>query len=59
MHKEIEKAEIEITDNGENPEAPHPKDMIDLEVCILDNFISSVFIICSYTLLNVVLKLIT
>lgn len=30
--KEIEKADIEIADTGENPEAPHPKEMIDLEV---------------------------
>lgn len=33
MYKEIEKAEVDIADTGENPEAPHPKDMIDLEVC--------------------------
>lgn len=30
--KEIEKADIEVADTGENPEAPHPKEMIDLEV---------------------------
>lgn len=31
MLKEIEKADIEIADTGENPEAPHPREMIDLE----------------------------
>jgi V-type H+-transporting ATPase subunit a len=31
LQKEIEKAEIAITDNAENPEAPHPREMIDLE----------------------------
>ena len=32
MMKEIEKADIQIADTGENPEAPHPREMIDLEV---------------------------
>ncbi|XP_057292954.1 V-type proton ATPase 116 kDa subunit a 1-like isoform X2 [Hydractinia symbiolongicarpus] len=31
MQKEIDKAEIPIVDNMENPEAPHPREMIDLE----------------------------
>jgi len=35
MLKEIEKADIEVSDTGENPEAPLPKEMIDLEVCYL------------------------
>lgn len=34
MQKEIDKAEIPIVDNMENPEAPHPREMIDLEVSI-------------------------
>ena len=33
MQKEIDKAEISIVDTGENPDAPHPREMIDLEVC--------------------------
>lgn len=32
MEKEIKKANIPITDTGENPEVPFPRDMIDLEV---------------------------
>ena len=32
LNKEIEKADIHVVDNGENPEAPHPREMIDLEV---------------------------
>ena len=32
LQKEIEKAEIPIVDTGENPDAPHPREMIDLEV---------------------------
>lgn len=32
LNKEIEKADIHITDTGENPEAPQPREMIDLEV---------------------------
>lgn len=31
LQKEIEKAEIEVADTSENPEAPHPREMIDLE----------------------------
>jgi len=31
MQKEIDKAEISIVDTGENPDAPHPREMIDLE----------------------------
>jgi len=32
LNKEIEKADIHVVDTGENPEAPHPREMIDLEV---------------------------
>ena len=32
LRKEIEKADIQVADTGENPEAPHPREMIDLEV---------------------------
>ena len=32
LKKEIEKADIHVSDTGENPEAPHPREMIDLEV---------------------------
>lgn len=32
LEKEMEKDHIEILDNGENPEAPQPREMIDLEV---------------------------
>ncbi|XP_066935282.1 V-type proton ATPase 116 kDa subunit a 1-like [Clytia hemisphaerica] len=31
MLKEIDKAEILVQDNGENPEAPHPNEMMELE----------------------------
>ncbi|XP_078378237.1 V-type proton ATPase 116 kDa subunit a 1-like isoform X3 [Oculina patagonica] len=31
LNKEIEKADIHVTDTGENPEAPQPREMIDLE----------------------------
>lgn len=31
LQKEIEKAEIPIVDTGESPDAPHPREMIDLE----------------------------
>lgn len=31
LRKEIEKADIHVVDTGENPEAPHPREMIDLE----------------------------
>lgn len=31
MQKEIDKAGISIVDTGENPDAPHPREMIDLE----------------------------
>ena len=34
LRKEIEKADIHVVDTGENPEAPHPREMIDLEVGI-------------------------
>jgi len=34
LNKEIEKADILVADNGENPEAPYPREMIDLEVGI-------------------------
>ena len=37
LDKEIEKADIHVTDTGENPEAPQLREMIDLEVGI--NFI--------------------
>ena len=39
MMKEIEKAEITVEDTRENPEAPHPNEMIDLEV-FLNNYVS-------------------
>jgi len=32
MLKEIEKADIVIQDTSENPEAPHPNEMMELEV---------------------------
>ena len=32
LNKEIEKANIDVADSGESPEAPHPREMIDLEV---------------------------
>ena len=32
LRKELEKADIHVVDTGENPEAPHPREMIDLEV---------------------------
>ena len=35
LKKEIEKADIHVVDTGENPEAPHPREMIDLEVSIM------------------------
>lgn len=31
LKKEIEKADIQVSDTGENPEAPQPREMIDLE----------------------------
>ncbi|XP_032824504.1 V-type proton ATPase 116 kDa subunit a 1-like isoform X2 [Petromyzon marinus] len=31
VEKEIKRADIQIMDNGENPEVPFPRDMIDLE----------------------------
>ena len=34
LQKEIEKAEIPTVDTGENPDAPHAREMIDLEVVI-------------------------
>ena len=34
LNKEIEKADIQVSDTGENPEAPQPREMIDLEVSI-------------------------
>jgi len=32
LDEEIEKANIHVSDVGENPEAPQPREMIDLEV---------------------------
>jgi len=32
LEKEIKKDEIPMLDTGENPEAPQPREMIDLEV---------------------------
>ena len=32
MQKEIDKAEIAVVDTPVNPDAPHPKEMIDMEV---------------------------
>ena len=40
--KEIEKADIEIADTGENPEAPHPREMIDLEVLFCQAYIYTI-----------------
>lgn len=31
--KEIRKEKLPIHDQGENPKAPAPKEMVDLEVC--------------------------
>lgn len=33
LEKEIKKDGIPMNDSGENPEAPQPREMIDLEVC--------------------------
>ncbi|XP_072034787.1 V-type proton ATPase 116 kDa subunit a 1-like isoform X2 [Amphiura filiformis] len=33
LEKEIHRAEISILDTGENPDAPAPREMIDLEAC--------------------------
>ena len=33
LERELTKDGISITDNGENPGAPLPKEMIDMEVC--------------------------
>lgn len=33
LEKEIKKDGIPMLDTGENPEAPQPREMIDLEVC--------------------------
>jgi hypothetical protein len=35
LEKEIKKDGIPMSDTGENPEAPQPREMIDLEVSIL------------------------
>jgi len=35
LEKEIKKDGIPMLDTGENPEAPQPREMIDLEVSIL------------------------
>lgn len=35
LEKEIKKDNIPVTDTGENPEAPQPREMIDLEVRII------------------------
>lgn len=35
LEKEIKKDGIPMLDTGESPEAPQPREMIDLEVCIL------------------------
>jgi hypothetical protein len=32
LEKEIKKDGIKMTDSGENPDAPQPREMIDLEV---------------------------
>nr|CAD7454141.1 unnamed protein product [Timema tahoe] len=34
LEKEIKKDGIPMLDTGENPEAPQPREMIDLEACI-------------------------
>ncbi len=42
LEKEIRKDGIPMLDTGENPEAPQPREMIDLEVCsirIIFNFL--------------------
>lgn len=33
MHKEMDKADVVLQDSNENPEAPHPNEMMELEVC--------------------------
>lgn len=38
LEKEIKKDGIVMTDTGESPEAPQPREMIDLEVCRNRNF---------------------
>lgn len=33
LEKEIKKDAVPMLDTGENPDAPQPREMIDLEVC--------------------------
>jgi hypothetical protein len=35
LEREIKKDSIPMMDTGENPEAPQPREMYDLEVCLL------------------------
>ena len=44
LNKEIEKANINIVDTGESPEAPHPREMIDLEVSLFEVILMYLFI---------------
>lgn len=37
LEKEIKKDGISMTDSGESPEAPQPREMIDLEVSHADS----------------------
>ena len=39
MHKEMNKADVVIQDSNENPEAPHPNEMMELEVYFAQYFI--------------------
>lgn len=41
LEKEIRKDGIPMLDTGENPEAPQPREMIDLEVFIISNLLYS------------------
>ena len=43
LEKEIKKDDIIVLDNGENPEAPQPKEMIDLEVNIFNIFLLAIY----------------
>jgi len=55
LDKEIKRDNIPMQDVGDNPEAPQPREMIDLEVCHLPSFVPS----SATRLLNFVSFLIT
>ena len=49
LEKELKKDEIEVFDNGDNPLAPAPREMIDLEVTLsfLASFVDLIFVVVS------------